>query len=86
MLLTGHEGEVFGGEFSPDGRSLATGSFDKSINLWQVYGECENYGVLRGHANAVLEVHWNWDGTALLVLRRQECMRLGPGEWQAYEE
>merc|ERR1740121_2475905 len=39
MLLTGHEGEAFCGEFSPDGKTLATGSFDKSIFLWQVYGE-----------------------------------------------
>ncbi|CAK9088485.1 U5 small nuclear ribonucleoprotein 40 kDa protein (U5 snRNP 40 kDa protein) (WD repeat-containing protein 57) [Durusdinium trenchii] len=65
MLLTGHEGEVFCAEFSPDGRSLATGSFDKCLYLWNVYGECENYGVMKGHANAVLEVHWKHDGTQL---------------------
>jgi len=65
MLLTGHEGEVFSGEFSPDGRTLATGSFDKGVFLWQVYGECENYGVMRGHGNAVLETHWKHDGTQL---------------------
>merc|ERR1719499_2668886 len=53
MLLSGHEGETFCGEFSPDGKALATGSFDKGIYLWNVYGECENYGVMRGHANAV---------------------------------
>ena len=34
----------------------ASGSFDKGIFLWNVYGECENYGVMRGHVNAVLEV------------------------------
>eukprot|EP00811_Abedinium_folium_P036574 NODE_9271_length_1435_cov_29.198777.p1 GENE.NODE_9271_length_1435_cov_29.198777~~NODE_9271_length_1435_cov_29.198777.p1 ORF type:complete len:372 (+),score=73.42 NODE_9271_length_1435_cov_29.198777:61-1116(+) len=62
MLLTGHEGEVFCGEFSPDGRTLATGSFDKAILLWQVYGECENFGVMKGHKNAVLELHWSYDG------------------------
>lgn len=68
MLLTGHEGEVFCGEFSPDGRALATGSFDKSICLWKVYGECENYGKIsgtNGHKNAVLEVHWKFDSTQL---------------------
>jgi len=65
MLLTGHEAEVFCCEFSPDGRHLATGSFDKTINLWNVYGDCENYGVMKGHANAVLECHWSSDGTQL---------------------
>ena len=28
--------EVFCGEFSPDGKNMATGSFDKNIYLWQV--------------------------------------------------
>lgn len=65
MLLSGHEAEAFCGEFSPDGKTLATGAFDKSIFLWNVYGECENYGMMKGHSNAVLEVHWKHDGTEL---------------------
>ena len=31
MLLTGHEGEVFGTKFSPDGKMLASAGFDRLI-------------------------------------------------------
>jgi Prp8 binding protein len=62
MLLTGHKAEVFSCKFSPDGKHLASGSFDKQIYLWNVYGECENFMVLKGHQNAVLEVQWSADG------------------------
>lgn len=49
MLLTGHGGEVFTCKFSPDGQSIASGSHDKHIFLWRVYGEeCENYMLLKG--------------------------------------
>ncbi|CEM38977.1 unnamed protein product [Vitrella brassicaformis CCMP3155] len=65
MLLTGHQGEVFSCEFSPDGRNLASGSFDKQIYLWQTYEECPNWCVLKGHTNAVLEIHWKHDGTQI---------------------
>lgn len=30
--------------------------------LWRVYGTCENFLVLKGHKNAVLEVAWSADG------------------------
>jgi Prp8 binding protein len=59
MLLQGHKAEVFTMKFSPSGKNLASGSFDKSILLWRVHGECENYTVLRGHNSAVLELHWS---------------------------
>jgi len=29
--------------------------------LWKVYGDCENYLMLQGHKNAVLEVAWSHD-------------------------
>ena len=48
MLLTGHAGEVFGVKFSPDGSVLASCSHDKHLYLWNVYGECDNYMILKG--------------------------------------
>ena len=51
MLLTGHSGEVFGVKFSPDGTVLASCSHDKYLFLWNVYGECDNYMVLKGAAS-----------------------------------
>jgi Prp8 binding protein len=47
MQLTGHAGEVYTVSFSPNGEFLASGSFDKSVFLWQVYGDCQNYSVLK---------------------------------------
>jgi WD40 repeat protein len=47
MQLTGHAGEVYTMRFSPDGQSVASGSFDKQIFLWKVFGECENFEVLK---------------------------------------
>lgn len=47
MQLTGHGGEVFSLSFSPDGKFLASASFDKSIFLWRVFGECDNYNVIK---------------------------------------
>ncbi|CAI9729066.1 small nuclear ribonucleoprotein 40 kDa protein-like [Octopus vulgaris] len=67
MLLTGHEGDIFTGKFSPDGRFLATSGFDRMIFFWNVYGECDNLGVLRGHTGAVMEVHFSTDGSQLFT-------------------
>lgn len=35
------------------------------IVLWNTFGECENYGLLSGHKNAVLEVHWGSNGNTI---------------------
>ncbi|SAM09551.1 hypothetical protein [Absidia glauca] len=65
MQLTGHEGEVYSTKFDPSGQHIASGSYDRRILLWNTYGDCENYGVLKGHTNAVMEVHWSRDASQL---------------------
>eukprot|EP00038_Savillea_parva_P014485 m.11117 g.11117 ORF g.11117 m.11117 type:complete len:347 (-) comp2817_c0_seq1:1239-2279(-) len=67
MLLTGHAGEVFGAEFSPDGNAIASASFDRQIYLWNTFGECENYAATIGHKGAILDVHWSADGSKLFT-------------------
>eukprot|EP00036_Acanthoecidae_sp_10tr_P009573 CAMPEP_0182925022 /NCGR_PEP_ID=MMETSP0105_2-20130417/8085_1 /TAXON_ID=81532 ORGANISM="Acanthoeca-like sp., Strain 10tr" /NCGR_SAMPLE_ID=MMETSP0105_2 /ASSEMBLY_ACC=CAM_ASM_000205 /LENGTH=347 /DNA_ID=CAMNT_0025062853 /DNA_START=34 /DNA_END=1077 /DNA_ORIENTATION=+ len=65
MLLTGHAGEIFSAEFSPDGKAIASASYDRQVFLWSTFGECENYAAMLGHAGAVLDVHWSADGSKL---------------------
>ena len=32
------------------------------VDLWNVYGECENYCVLKGHQGSILEIDYSNDG------------------------
>lgn len=45
---------------------MASGSADKTIFLWGVYGDCPNYAVLTGHKNSILELHWTTDSEHLV--------------------
>jgi Prp8 binding protein len=33
--------------------------------LWRTYGNCENYGVLNGHRNAIIDLQWSRDSRIL---------------------
>ncbi|KAL3104111.1 hypothetical protein niasHS_002138 [Heterodera schachtii] len=66
MLLTGHEGEIYAAQFSPDGTCLASVGYDQRIFFWNVYGECENFSTLSGHKGAIMDVHFSTDGSPAL--------------------
>ncbi|GAM22924.1 hypothetical protein SAMD00019534_060990 [Acytostelium subglobosum LB1] len=81
MQLTGHRGEVFSVKFNPFGTALASGSFDKEIYLWNVYGDCINYSVLKGHQGSILELHWDREGIELFSVSSDKSV----GLWDTVE-
>jgi WD40 repeat protein len=55
---------VFSVCWSPDGASLASGSEDKTVKIWNTKtGKCDS--TLNGHSSFVMSVAWNKDGTKL---------------------
>ncbi|KAF0974458.1 hypothetical protein FDP41_006490 [Naegleria fowleri] len=73
LRLEGHQSEVFTCKFSNRGQFMASGAFDKTVLLWDVFGETSddvvdesdsshpttfNYGCLVGHKNAILDLDW----------------------------
>lgn len=63
--LTGHQQLVNDVKFSPDGRIIASASFDKSIKLWESRTG-KFLGVLRGHVQAVYVIAWSADSRLLV--------------------
>ena len=68
-------------KFSPDGSCFASGSMNKQIFLWNVRGECENFCVLKGHKNAVLDLHWTTDGSYVVSASPDKTVRVWDVEY-----
>ncbi|MCL1475132.1 caspase family protein, partial [Argonema antarcticum] len=58
--LMGHSGWVNSVSFSPDGQTIASGSFDKTIKLWSRDGK--ELATLQGHSSEVNSVSFSPDG------------------------
>ena len=64
LALEGHTHYVLAVAFSPDGRTLASGSYDRTIRLWDVETE-QHLQTLEGHTSNVLSVAFSPDESTL---------------------
>ena len=73
--LKGHAEVVYSVTYHPDGRELASGSFDNTIRLWNV----KTGGLLkelRGHTHWVMSVTYRSDGRELASGSDDNTIRL----------
>ncbi|HJS19163.1 MAG TPA: helix-turn-helix domain-containing protein [Anaerolineales bacterium] len=64
--LRGHESDVWGADFSPNGKILATGSYDNTIRLWD-FDTGETMRILPGGTNSVEEIAFSPDGKTIVA-------------------
>lgn len=76
--LEGHKELVYSVAHSSDGKHLVSGSFDKSVKLWDLVTnkEAKNYGGVGGHTDLVLTTTFSPDGRLIASGAKDNSIKL----------
>jgi hypothetical protein len=74
-VLVGHRAPLRTAAFSPDGKLLATGGSDKTVQVWEV-DTGKRLAVLEGHTDSILALSWSGDGKILASASKDRSIRI----------
>lgn len=75
LILRGHVGNVRSVSFSPDGKTIASGSDDKTVKIWDA-ATGTILRSLRGHSATVTSVFFSPDGKTLISSGKDKTVRV----------
>ena len=76
QLLRGHDYSVRSVEFSHDGSKIVSGSYNKTIRVWDANTGVEMLPPLRGHNDYVRSVAFSHDGSKIVSGSEDETIRV----------
>lgn len=78
FTLSGHTDPVYSVAFAPDGKRIVTGSFDRSVKLWDAATgkELRTFAGKAGHQNLVTSVAFSPDGSTIASAGTDNSARL----------
>ncbi|MGF2036086.1 MAG: tetratricopeptide repeat protein [Nostoc sp. CmiVER01] len=82
--LQGHQGRVYSMSFSPDGKTIATASSDKTARLWTLNGQLLQE--FKGHQGTVWGVSFSPDGKTIATASDDNTARLWTLNGQLLQE